>query len=148
MRPSTIIYFLLIGAFIAFFIYLGNRPKPATPPVAAATQATPLPPPPPAAPAAAPSRPAPQAPAQLDSEKIQALARQARVEILRFERQGMTGTLEVQWVSDVVTQGTDFCDRLRTEGIIRMYDLGATPLRPVQTQDGRRAYVSQFKITF
>lgn len=150
MSKSTIVYFLLVGGFIAFFVWLGNREKPVAPPPAPAAVATPVPAPPPA-PAAKPvaqNRPAPQQPAALDSEKIQDLARQTRVEIRRFERTGGTGLLEVQWSSDVVTQGTDFCDALRREGIIRLYELGDVPFTRGQSPDGRQIMIAQFKITF
>lgn len=150
MSKTSIFYFLVVGGFIGFFVWLGNREKPIAPPPALAAVATPAPAPPPA-PAARPvaaSQAAPQQSAALDSEKIQDLARQTRVEIRRFERNGGTGLLEVQWSSDVVTQGTDFCDALRREGIIRLYDLGDVPFTRGQSPDGRQIMIAQFKITF
>jgi len=139
------VYLVIIVAIVIFLYFLGQRPQPEQHEVSAATP-TPLPLPPlnQPAPTAAPAMAA--APAQPPVTPITAMATKYKVKVTQMTRQGMSGIIQVEWASDVVTQGTDFMDAVRQAGHIHMFEPDGPP--GAKLEDGRRVWVVKYKVSY
>lgn len=80
--------------------------------------------------------------------EVVALAKKARLEVIRYEQTGAAAVVDVQWSSDNLSQGADLIDLMLNEGMIRDFEQRPPPARQGQSPDGRRVLSSSFKVFF
>ncbi len=142
------IYLLLIVALVLYLYYLGKQPIKQPEQTAVAT-ATPSPAPPPPTPNPAPPPPANPQPRANADDRVQAIARQMKVRVAINHQASGVAILDVDWNSDIVTQGTEFVERLHNEGIIGgSFEVVGAPLKQSIGPDGRRLMSVRFKVGF
>lgn len=154
---NTLIFVAIIVLLALWLNSLPNKPDAPGPEEASsgsapAPAAAPSAPKPPASQAAAPAPPPaaakPMRTAANALPDIQAAAGPAGVKIIRFDDQGGSAILEVEWVSDQATTGSEFLEELRRRGKIGRFEPVGQPLRARMSQEGRRVYGTTYKVLF
>jgi hypothetical protein len=84
----------------------------------------------------------------IDMPRVQQAAQRARVNVLRFDKTGARGIVEVEWTSDVMTQGMDFIETLLRDGVIRDFDMNTIQRNQTTTPDGRRLIRNRIEVIF
>lgn len=133
---GTMAFLVAVAALVLALYLLGQRSAEHPAPPAAATAAAPTPAPP------RPSPPPVTGPAPLQSlaedQSVLSAAAKAGVRVVRFDRDGGRGEIEVEWSSDVMTQGMDFVEALLSRRTIRDFDMNSVKRTEGTTPDGRR----------